>query len=407
MAGFPLINLPGYQAQNALNFSPLSNAIQSNQDNALAQRQMAMQEQRNALMVKQDDRAAQSHGFDMAARKRQQDVEEARQAAGRIQYIQGLPADQQPGAWQQTLQLPGFRDLPPDLRDFNRAAPVIMSKAAEYIGPQQRSQMDMQGAHADLYRAQAEKARREASGPGKTSLVPIYGVDGEGKPVVMQPSDSGRMVQSQMPPGVTISQKPIRVDAGTHDVLIDPITRQPVATIPKDIAGKAAAAEAGKGAGQAQGDLPKVRQNAATTLKYIDDVLRDPNLGNVTGAQGWLPTVRASSRDTEARIAQLGGRAFLSAFESLKGGGQITEIEGKKATEALARLTDLKQSDAGYKKALEDFRNEVITLVRIAEQRAQGAGPYVPPAGEYSDGVPRQNTGRLQSTPGWSIKRID
>jgi hypothetical protein len=154
----------------------------------------------------------------------------------------------------------------------------------------------------------------------------------------------------------------------------------------------------GAGLGQAIVDLPKVEQNAATTIGYIDQVLKDPNLGNVTGWQARLPTVRSSSVDTEERIAQLGGRAFLSAFESLKGGGQITEIEGKKATDALARLVNLKQSDAGYIEALKDFRREVGALVSIARRRAgqtaPNSGPVAGPATE------RQFTDRLpQSQP--------
>ena len=48
-------------------------------------------------------------------------------------------------------------------------------------------------------------------------------------------------------------------------------------------------------------------------------------------------TERAGAR---SYLDQIGGQAFLQAFESLKGGGQITEIEGTKATTALTRLTD-------------------------------------------------------------------
>ena len=182
----------------------------------------------------------------------------------------------------------------------------------------------------------------------------------------------------------------------------------PVASLPIDNAGKATQKAVGAGQGQAIVDLPKVKQNAASTIGYIDRVLKDENLGNVTGWQARLPTLRERSVDTEERIAQLGGRAFLSAFESLKGGGQITEIEGQKATQALARLTNLKQSDKGFKTALQEFRGEIMDLVRLAERKAQGAGPYSPPPGVPTDGVPRENTDRLPPSPtGWSIKRID
>lgn len=167
MAGFPLINLPSYQATNSLNFQPISDAIESINQNALAQRQMGLQEQRNALMVKQDDRDAQMHGVKLSAMQREQGMAEARQAAGRIQYIQSLPPEQQAAAWQQTLQMPGFKDLPPDQRDFSRAAPLILSKAAEYMDPltKQKTQAEigLMGSKSALARAQAAAAGQKSS----------------------------------------------------------------------------------------------------------------------------------------------------------------------------------------------------------------------------------------------------
>ena len=313
------------------------------------------------------------------------------------QFSEMQRQQEQRKAIEQLMSRPDFgKGIDPRVMQLAQATrdPSMLSKV---LMPSEQRAAEMHPVEMDLARAKAEKFRREAANGGEMpSNVREYKFFNG-----LSPEDQQKYL--------TMKRAEKYLDTGTGFVRPNPVAPggPPVATIQKDIAGKAAQQAQGTEQGKALVDLPKVRQNATTTLKYIDDVLRDPNLGNVTGAQGWLPTVRSTSRDTEARIAQLGGRAFLSAFESLKGGGQITEIEGKKATEALARLTDLKQSDAGYKKALEDFRNEVITLVQIAEQRAQGAGPYVPPPGQYSDGVPRQSTGRLPSTPGWSIKRVD
>jgi hypothetical protein len=50
-----------------------------------------------------------------------------------------------------------------------------------------------------------------------------------------------------------------------------------------------------------------------------------------------LPSVDAARAATF--LDQIGGAAFLTAFETLKGGGQITEVEGEKATNAIARLS--------------------------------------------------------------------
>ena len=80
---------------------------------------------------------------------------------------------------------------------------------------------------------------------------------------------------------------------------------------------------------------------------------------------------------------QLGGKAFLQAFESLKGGGQITEVEGKKATDAIARLNRA-QSDSEYEVALNDLRG----VVGSAYKRATGKDYQAPQA----DGGPAAGT---------------
>jgi hypothetical protein len=58
----------------------------------------------------------------------------------------------------------------------------------------------------------------------------------------------------------------------------------------------------------------------------------------------------------------LDGQAFLQAFESLKGGGQITEIEGQKATQAIGRLDDY-QNPEDYKQALVELRDILATAM--------------------------------------------
>ena len=50
----------------------------------------------------------------------------------------------------------------------------------------------------------------------------------------------------------------------------------------------------------------------------------------------------------------------------LKGGGQITEIEGKKATDAIARLSQ-SQTEDGFKKSM----NEFLEVLQKAENRVK------------------------------------
>lgn len=73
----------------------------------------------------------------------------------------------------------------------------------------------------------------QGGGDTRVSLNPVYGVDDAGNPVVMQPTSEGQMVRTQMPEGVNVSRDPIRINAGDREILLDPITRQPIAEIPK------------------------------------------------------------------------------------------------------------------------------------------------------------------------------
>jgi hypothetical protein len=149
---------------------------------------------------------------------------------------------------------------------------------------------------------------------------------------------------------------------------------------PKSGAFRPIAAPVG-GGGQAD------QQNSAIatmedTLRVLDKAISHPGRSVATGLSGAIDprNILPGSEATNFRILadQIGGKAFLQAFESLKGGGQITEAEGKKATDAIARLNRA-QSDSEYLQALQDFRD----VVAGAYSRASG--------GVYSGGQPAQS----------------
>lgn len=105
------------------------------------------------------------------------------------------------------------------------------------------------------------------------------------------------------------------------------------------------------------------RATISAQIGVIDKALNHPGREAATGLSGTLDPRNyvpgTSPRDFQVVLDQIGGTAFLQAFESLKGGGQITEIEGKKATEAIARLNRA-QSDTEFEQSLKDLR-EVMT----------------------------------------------
>jgi hypothetical protein len=83
-------------------------------------------------------------------------------------------------------------------------------------------------------------------------------------------------------------------------------------------------------------------------------------------------------KDYELKLGQIKGATFLQAFEALKGGGQITEIEGQKATQAISDL-DLAQSEEAHEKSLKTLRG-VLTAARNRLLVAAGRQPSAEPA---------------------------
>jgi hypothetical protein len=69
--------------------------------------------------------------------------------------------------------------------------------------------------------------------------------------------------------------------------------------------------------------------------------------------------------DFDKKLKQAIGKAFLKAFNDLKGGGQITEKEGEKATEAITRLSRF-SSEVEFIRAARELEN----ILAKGEQRA-------------------------------------
>jgi len=102
------------------------------------------------------------------------------------------------------------------------------------------------------------------------------------------------------------------------------------------------------------------RASISAQIGVIDKALQHPGREAATGLSGVIDPRNyvpgTNPRDFQVVLDQLGGAAFLQAFESLKGGGQITEVEGKKATDAMARLNRA-QSDEEFQQSLQDLRS--------------------------------------------------
>ncbi len=137
--------------------------------------------------------------------------------------------------------------------------------------------------------------------------------------------------------------------------------------------------------------LPKVIDTAAAALANIDAMIgsperKDPVTGKVIPATkphpGFTTVVGAtmlpgarfvpgtSAADFQARFDQIKGSAFLQAYETLKGGGQITNIEGEKGTAALNRMS-IAQSEQEFIQAAREFQEVVQKGLERAQRRTQ------------------------------------
>lgn len=165
-------------------------------------------------------------------------------------------------------------------------------------------------------------------------------------------------------------------DVGTGYIPFEKRTGQQAGPmIPKDLAGAEAQKKVGEATGQAIVDLPKVRGSTAVVVGMIENVQNDPYLASMTGpVQGRLPNLSGSAARVQSKVAQLQGTAFLQAFQEIKGGGAITEVEGAKAEAAKSRLLALNVNDVDYPVALKDFKDEVLRLAQLAEAKARGPG---------------------------------
>jgi hypothetical protein len=160
MAG--LINLPGYAVPNALNFSGLNAGIDSIRENALAQRQMGMQEQQ--LGFQKERLGMERKGFDQ--KYRQQQVQQMG-ALAQAAMAEKDPARRQAIHARIISMHPDGANLDPIYRDPERGVALIAQEAQGFVSDLDRrakeSQIGMQGAHAEYYRAQARQAGTKSS----------------------------------------------------------------------------------------------------------------------------------------------------------------------------------------------------------------------------------------------------
>jgi len=226
-------------------------------------------------------------------------------------------------------------------------------------------------------------------GTGGVYGTPIYGVDADGKTTLGVIGKNGEYVPVDT--GGTTPTQPIQwLDTGTGHVAGSRQTGQVLPgseTIPKDNRGAARESAIGAEEGKKVAGAPQALANADAMIGIIDKLISHPGRETATGMSGLIDP-RNYIRGTEAKdyalaSEQLEGAVFLEAFDTLKGGGQITEVEGKKATAAKAQLARA-QGDKQYLEALQELKR----IVNIGRDRAMRGVKVLQDGREVPMGTP-------------------
>jgi hypothetical protein len=181
------------------------------------------------------------------------------------------------------------------------------------------------------------------------------------------------------------------------DELMDKSTGKTVRGVAPQIAGKEEAEAIGQARGKATTDLGRVVANAEQALQTVEQIRTHPGKAWGTGVPGVLPAIPGTEQAGFVDLVnQAKGKAFLEAFNSLKGGGAITETEGKKATDAIARLERARRP-ADFDAALKDFEDVVRAGVDRAK-RASG-GQFAPAQPGAAPAAPASGPKRLKFNP--------
>jgi hypothetical protein len=137
---------------------------------------------------------------------------------------------------------------------------------------------------------------------------------------------------------------------------------------------------------KAKEDLPKVIRDTGYLTNLLTKLKDHKGLEGVVGvpnAYGLTHIPGTEEANFRVLLDQIKGKDFLQAFNDLKGGGQITEIEGKKATDAIARL-DTAQTETEFKSAIDEFISVLDDAQANAKTKAGMPGikkPKIEPNG--------------------------
>lgn len=182
---------------------------------------------------------------------------------------------------------------------------------------------------------------------------------------------------------MALKRSPQVVEFGGNRYIQTPNGLQQVSTLDEEASAVETTKEAGA-RGQARGKieeeaaastrvrLPQILEDAEQRITVLDQAINHPGLPSVVGVKDYSELAPGTpARNFAVLLDQIKGQTFMQAYQSLKGGGQITEIESQKAEQALARL-DTAQSEEAFLEALMDLKEVISRGVQRAKRTARG-----------------------------------
>jgi len=156
----------------------------------------------------------------------------------------------------------------------------------------------------------------------------------------------------------------------------------------------------GKNKAVAEQALPGAIQTAEEGIRLIDEMVGKPEIKDASGkviqkatkphpgfssyvGATLVPGMRfmegSDAASYEVRQKQIEGKAFLEAFNALKGGGSITEKEGEKATAAIMRINKA-SNEKEYVAAARELQGILRTGMDRSRAKAGQASPVTTPS---------------------------
>ena len=170
-----------------------------------------------------------------------------------------------------------------------------------------------------------------------------------------------------------------------------------VTTLPEMVEGaeQIAAAEAqGKDIGTKEAELPTLETNFQHHLDSLERLLEHPGFEGGVGLGAWNPlrlVPGTTENDFRLALENMKGQLYAMAYETLKGGGHITEFEALQVSRGLAAL-DASLSEDEFRKNAGNLKDLITNLRGSVRRRAKGeALPaprrriYNPETGSFED----------------------